>query len=284
MVTNPMTVRMLTLLLGFALFTVTTLPAQSAADEDTTWKQYFAWLQEGDPAYKTPQHYRAKLAAGGVSAADADERMRLIEKLTAQHSDDLTALNFNRTYTSPTPYFNTRPNSFLVAVARDLRPGTALDVAMGQGRNAIFLASSGWVVTGFDIAEQGLAVAQAEAERRGLKITTIKSRHQDFDFGSEKWDLVVFSYAWVPLADPAFVDRVRMSLKPGGVVVIEAPAEDPLKPVALREWPPEPTDEVNTLVKAWAPGFRILRYEDAEDICDWRNRKARVLRLLARKW
>ncbi len=94
----------------------------------------------------------------------------------------------------------------------------------------------------------------------------------------------MFSYAWVPLADPALLKRAHLALKPGGLVVIEHPAEDPLKPVAQREWAPEPTDDINTLVRVWTAGFRILRSEDTEDQCDWRNRKARVLRLLARKW
>jgi SAM-dependent methyltransferase len=198
--------------------------------------------------------------------------------------DDQVAGHFNKIYAAPADLFNKRPNAFVAAVTKDLPPGTALDVAMGQGRNAIFLASKGWRVTGFDIAEKGLEIAQAEAARLGLKITTIKSRYQDFDWGSAKWDLIVFSYAWVPLADPALIGRVRTSLKPGGLVVIEAPAEDPLKPVALREWPPEPTDEVNALPRVWTAGFRILRCDDVEDMCDWRNRKARIIRLLARKW
>ena len=156
-----------------------------------------------------------------------------------------------------------------------LKPGTALDAAMGQGQNAIYLASKGWQVTGFDIAEKGLELAQAEAERRGLHITTVKSSHTDFDFGHELWDLVVFSYAWAPLLAPEFVNRVRESMKPGGLVLIEQPAEEP---AGSRD----PIDEVNALLKAWG-GFRILRHEDTLGQWDWRIRKARVLRLLAQK-
>ncbi len=101
---------------------------------------------------------------------------------------------------------------------------------MGQGRNALYLASKGWQVTGFDIAEKGLEAAQEAAAKRGLHISTVKSGYEGFDFGHEQWDLIVFSYAWVPLADPALVQRVRAALRPGGLVVIEHPAEDPLQP------------------------------------------------------
>lgn len=269
---------------ALALLVAGGLSAQAPARDDAIWKAYFAWFQEGDPRTKTPERYRATLLAGGLSEAQADERLALIRKLTAQHQSDFTALNFNRAYAAPVAPFNTQPNAFLVRTTAELKPGTALDVAMGQGRNALYLAAKGWQVTGFDIAEKGLESAQAAATQRGLKITTVKSSYEDFDFGQERWDLIVFSYAWVPLADPALLKRVHAALKPGGLVVIEHPAEDPLKPVAQREWTPEPTDDINTLVKVWTAGFRILRYEDTEDQCDWRNRKARVLRLLARKW
>jgi 2-polyprenyl-3-methyl-5-hydroxy-6-metoxy-1,4-benzoquinol methylase len=271
--------------LGLYFLLAAGVPAQQPVGEDAVWRDYLTWLRGVDPRSDVSKLYRAKLVAGGVAEARADELVNLIlNKLTPLHHDDLVALNFDRTYSLDTPYFNTRPNAFLVRVTEDMTRGTALDVAMGQGRNAVYLAGQGWTVTGFDIAGKGLEVAQAEAARRNVKITTVKSSYQDFDFGAEKWDLVVFSYAWVPLADAAFIRRVRASLKPNGVVVIEAPAEDPLKPAKEREWPPEPTDEVNTMMKAWTTGFRVLHYEDTIDMCDWRSRKARVLRLMARKW
>jgi hypothetical protein len=49
-----------------------------------------------------------------------------------------------------------KPNQLLVEAVRHRKPGTALDVGMGQGRNAIFLAKEGWEVTGFDSADEGV--------------------------------------------------------------------------------------------------------------------------------
>ncbi len=268
----------LTLLLTCCLY------AQAPAGEDAIWKQYFTWLQEGDPQTRTPQAYRDKLVAEGMPEAQADERMTLLHQLSTQHELDFVELFFDRAYTAPEPLFNTEPNAFLVSMTANLKPGTALDVAMGQGRNALYLAAKGWQVTGFDIAEKGLDVAQAEAAKRGLHITTVKSGYEEFDFGHEKWDLVVFSYAWAPLTDPALVERVRASLKPHGLVVIEHPAEDPPALEAQSAEQHDPTDEINALVKAWGAGFRILHYEDTEGQWDWRVRKARVLRMVAQKW
>lgn len=89
--------------------------------------------------------------------------------------------------------------------------------------------------------------------------------------------MVVFSYAWVPLADPALVERVRASLKPHGLVVIEHPAQDPAAPR-------DPADEVNALLKAWSAWFRVLHYEDTGEEWDWRVQRAWVMRLLVEKW
>ena len=51
--------------------------------------------------------------------------------------------------------FNPAPNKFLVEMVKGRKPGLALDVAMGQGRNALYLASQGWRVTGIDISDEG---------------------------------------------------------------------------------------------------------------------------------
>jgi 2-polyprenyl-3-methyl-5-hydroxy-6-metoxy-1,4-benzoquinol methylase len=269
---------------ALALLLAACLYAQSPINDESVWKQYFAWYQQGDSRLNTPQKYFAKLIAEGMTEAQAEERMALLKRLSAQHQSDFVALFFDRMYTAPVAPFNTEPNAFLVTMTANLKPGTALDVEMGQGRNALYLASKGWQVTGFDIAEKGLEIAQAEAAKRKLHIATVKSSLDDFDFGHEQWDLIVFSYAWAPLSNPMLVERVRAGLKPNGSVVIEHPAEDPPKLSAESAASHDPTDEVNALVSAWAAGFRILHYEDTEDQWDWRIRKARVLRLFAQKW
>jgi 2-polyprenyl-3-methyl-5-hydroxy-6-metoxy-1,4-benzoquinol methylase len=271
---------------NFALVLLLTgsLYAQAPASDDAIWKQYFAWYQEGDAHLNTPQKYHDKLIADGLSEAQVSERMARLRQISSQHQNDFVALFFDRMYTAPVPAFNTEPNAFLVSMTANLKPGTALDVAMGQGRNALYLASRGWQVTGFDIAQKGLDAAQAEAAKRKLHITTVNSNFDDFDFGHQQWDMIVFSYSWSPLADPAFIDRVRGALKPNGLVVIEQPAQDPAELAKQGAAQPDPTDEINVLVKVWIAGFRILHYEDTEDQWDWRIRKARVLRLLAQKW
>ena len=48
------------------------------------------------------------------------------------------------------------------------KPGRALDIGMGQGRNAVFLATQGWDVTGFDPSTEAVRIAKANADKSGV--------------------------------------------------------------------------------------------------------------------
>ena len=67
--------------------------------------------------------------------------------------------------------FATEPSAILVEAVKDLSPGTALDAAMGQGRNAVFLARRGWKVSGFDLSAEAIKQATANASRAGVRST-----------------------------------------------------------------------------------------------------------------
>lgn len=52
------------------------------------------------------------------------------------------AVNLNRVYSQP-GFHRDKPDTFLVETVGNLRPGKALDLGMGEGRNAIHLAQQG---------------------------------------------------------------------------------------------------------------------------------------------
>ena len=124
---------------------------------------------------------------------------------------------YDEIYSQSSDVYTAAPNSFMVRTIAGRRPGRALDVAMGQGRNALWLASQGWAVTGFDISAIGIEVARKEAEKRSLFIETLVTPYEDFDWGKEKWDLILFSYFFQQAALP----KVWESLKPGGLILVE---------------------------------------------------------------
>jgi SAM-dependent methyltransferase len=245
-------------------------PAQDVCQEFSTW--YQAHLSIANPVAA----YRSELISRGLSAAEADKRFaELFRGLLS--CPQVAVLEFDKLYSSEEWRSLAKPDAFLVECTKDVKPGRALDVAMGQGRNSIYLAKAGWKVTGFDISSKGLAAARASAERASVKIQTVLQGWQDFDFGTEKWDLIVMSYAWVPINDPAFVKRLLAGLRPAGLLVFEHFLADKSGAV-----PGGPTQ--NELFRIFGSDLRVRRYEDIETASEWSTRsKARVARLLASK-
>jgi SAM-dependent methyltransferase len=114
--------------------------------------------------------------------------------------------------------FQKDPNQLLVDTVHGAPPGAALDVAMGEGRNAIYLASLGWKVTGIDISDEGIRIANENAAKRKLTIDAVQADMDTWDFGKDRWDLVTMIYAG---ADPKMVERIKPSLRHGGLFVVE---------------------------------------------------------------
>lgn len=181
---------------------------------------------------------------------------------------------YNGLYAGNSTVFTREPNALLVDAVRDRKPGRALDVGMGNGRNAIFLAGRGWEVTGFDSADEGVRQAKSEAARLGLRFQADVKTFDEFDFGIDAWDLIVLTYEPTKLLAP----RVSRALRPGGIVVVEDRHVD-----TRRVWPAG-TFENNELISLFA-GLRILRYEDAWAVPDWSASKVRerLVRLIAEK-
>jgi len=114
------------------------------------------------------EKYAAKLKSEGVTETEIARRTRLIRTERSL----LEADYWNRFYTNSNANFNKAPNGFLVQMVEGRRPGAALDYGMGEGRNAIYLASLGWQVWGFDPADAGVALAQKRAKELGLTLHT----------------------------------------------------------------------------------------------------------------
>jgi 2-polyprenyl-3-methyl-5-hydroxy-6-metoxy-1,4-benzoquinol methylase len=211
----------------------------------------------------TLKRYREHLLASGLSTEHADRTLRL-----ALAHDEGTL--YDRVYSSP-PEFRTEPNRLLVEAVAGLTPGRALDVGMGQGRNALFLARQGWKVTGFDVSAVGLATARAAATAQGVSIHAVHASDEEFSFGQSEWDLIAILYA----IEKRSVFRVKEALRPGGVVVVEAAHRD----ASGADW----EFQSNELLGIF-DGFTILKYEDTMASYDWAPGKTlRMVRLVARK-
>ncbi|WP_201985653.1 class I SAM-dependent methyltransferase [Hymenobacter rubidus] len=175
---------------------------------------------------------------------------------------------------------NEKPNALLVETAAGRKPGTALDADMGEGRNAIYLAQQGWQVTGVDIAEKALAYAQKRAQATGVKLKTEIADMAKYDWGNNKWDLIVLSYA----GGRDYADRVMRALKPGGIVVLEAFHMDATNRLQVVGGDYRVFFNTNELPKLYtAAGLKILRYEEPIGTADFTKEQLRLVKMVAQK-
>lgn len=115
------------------------------------------------------------------------------------------------------------PNKFVVDEIKGLEPGRALDLACGEGRNAIWLATMGWEVTAVDLSPVAIARAKSLAERAGVSVKFIARDILEFEPGSKCFDLVLIAYLHVPVAERRqILARAASALAPGARLLIVA--------------------------------------------------------------
>jgi 2-polyprenyl-3-methyl-5-hydroxy-6-metoxy-1,4-benzoquinol methylase len=82
------------------------------------------------------------------------------------------------------------PNPFLKNHVHLLPKGRALDIASGEGRNAVFLAQNGFEVDAVDISEKGLMKARKLAREKGVKINTFPVDLDQYQIEKEQYNLI----------------------------------------------------------------------------------------------
>ena len=124
---------------------------------------------------------------------------------------------WNRRYGDRELVWTSEPNRFLVAEAVALPAGRALDLACGEGRNAVWLAEQGWRVTGVDFSEVGLEKARALAQARGVRAEWVAADLLRYTPEPQAFDLVLVFYLQVPAAQRRPIVRTAAgAVAPGG--------------------------------------------------------------------
>jgi len=112
------------------------------------------------------------------------------------------------------------PNSFVADEVADLPPGRALDLAAGEGRNAIWLARRGWTVTAADFSQVALDKGQRLAADTAVRWVCADATTWD---EPAAYDLVVVAYLQLPAGQRrAAVRAAFASLVPGGTLLLVA--------------------------------------------------------------
>lgn len=119
--------------------------------------------------------------------------------------------------------WSAEPNRFLAAEAADLRAGRALDLACGEGRNAIWLAERGWEVTAVDFSRVAIDKARRLAEARGVTVTWAVADVVTATLQPRAFDLVVVLYLQLPARERATaLGQAASAVAPGGTLLVVA--------------------------------------------------------------
>ncbi len=118
-------------------------------------------------------------------------------------------------------HFQGDPSPILVTELAPLRPGRALDLACGGGRNAVWLAENGWTVTAVDFSANALAVARQLAAEHDAEVDWVEADVRSYRPATGAFDLVLVSYLHLPAPERrAVLERAATALAPGGLLVV----------------------------------------------------------------
>ena len=127
---------------------------------------------------------------------------------------------WNERYAAADLVWSAEPNRFLPPEVAGLAPARALDVACGEGRNAIWLARQGWDVVAVDFAEAGVAKGRRLAADAGVDVDWIVADVTTFDPPGHFDLVIVFYLQLVEAALTATLQRVAAACAPGATVLV----------------------------------------------------------------
>lgn len=180
------------------------------------------------------------------------------EYLTGVKTSQDSKTQWDEKYSRPTFIYGKSPVKFLAENYQYIPfEGNVLDMGMGEGRNAVFLAQKGYKVTGVDISSVAVKKAYLLAQEFGVKIKGVVASLSEYKIAPNSFDAIVCFY----YVDRSLVERMKSWLKPGGILIYEAHTtrekikgkHDPLyEATYLKE---------QELLKLF-PGMRVLKYEE----------------------
>lgn len=132
----------------------------------------------------------------------------------------MDASGWDERYASAELEWGAEPNRFLVPEVEGLEPGRALDLAAGEGRNAIWLAERDWSVTAVDYSHVGIDKGRRRAAEMGVDLEWAIADVLTYE-PSGRFDLVIVFYLHLPPAEMKVVfQKAAAALQPGGTLLV----------------------------------------------------------------
>ncbi|MGF7236932.1 MAG: class I SAM-dependent methyltransferase [Frankia sp.] len=133
----------------------------------------------------------------------------------------MDSADWDRRYAGTALLWSAEPNQFVVEQVSRLRPGRVLDLACGEGRNCVWLATHGWRATGVDFSSVALGQARELAHRFDATPEWIEADLTRWTPEFAAYDLVLVTYLHLDAIDRRSVLRAASAaLAPGGTLLV----------------------------------------------------------------
>jgi len=180
------------------------------------------------------------------------------EHLSGVRKSNDPKVYWDKKYAQDSYVFGKTPAKFISSNYNYIPSGAkVLDVGMGEGRNAVFLARKGYTVVGVDISAVAVNKAKKLADEFGVRINTFVSSMQKFNPAPSSYDAIICFY----YVDRDLNRKLVEWLKPGGILIYEShgilqkqvPGNESYDDIYLLK-----PGELLTMFK----GMKILKYEE----------------------
>jgi cyclopropane fatty-acyl-phospholipid synthase-like methyltransferase len=201
--------------------------------------------------------------------------------------DDARAF-WDERFAVPEYIFGREPNRFLVSRAHLLASGCdVLDIATGEGRNAVWLAQRGCRVTGIDVSPKAIDKARRLAAENGVEVCFEVEDVLEREWLPDAFDaaISIFIQFAAPHERKAVFEGMRRTLRPGGVAVLQGYTP---KQLEYRTGGPPRADHMYTepLLREAFAGWEILHLAEHEEVLSEGSKhvgRSALIDLVARK-
>jgi hypothetical protein len=198
---------------------------------------------------------------------------------------------WNDRYSKAEFAFGEQPNDYLKAQLEKLEAGTILFPAEGEGRNAVFAAKLGWIVSAFDISIEGQKKAFRLAEANHVTIDYLVGELQTLPYQAGQFDAVALIYAHFPADIKSSYHKILSTyLRKGGVIIFEAFSKNHIDYVSKNPKVGGPTDVASLFsmdeIKSDFANYEIIELIEQEiELHEglFHNGRGSVIRFVGRK-
>ena len=198
---------------------------------------------------------------------------------------------WNDRYSSEEFAYGTAPNNYLKEQLEKLKTGSILFPAEGEGRNAVFAAQLGWIVSAFDISAEGKNKALKLAEANNVVIDYQVGELETLNYQAEQFDVIALIYAHFPATIKSSIHQtLETYLRKDGYIIFEAFSKKHLEYLAINDKVGGPKDIESLFsieeIQSDFPDYEIIQLEEKEIELNeglFHNGKGSVIRFVGKK-